>query len=96
MYLFILRDSAVLISGCICILNDGLVTDALQGPTLNALLYMGNTFTIWNFYFWWKTWHHIWALNARKWGNTIAIGSYSDAMSDFPMASKMIPSRTGI
>lgn len=81
-YLFITRVSVLLISGCVCILKARLVTGALQGSSHSALLYMGNTFMIWNFHLWQKTWHQIWVLNASKWGNTVAIRSYGKAMSD--------------
>lgn len=94
LFLLIARESAVLVSGCVCILNAGLVTDALQDASHDALLCIGNTFMIWNSHLWWKTWHHIWALNASKRGNAIAIRSYGEAMSDFPVASKIITSRT--
>lgn len=49
LFALIATESIVFVRVCIALLNDRLVTDALQGPSHNTLLYMWNTFIIWNY-----------------------------------------------
>lgn len=90
LFIYVARVSAVFINGHICILNAGVATGALQGHSHNALLHMGNTFSSLV-----EDLASRLALDASKWGTQVVGRTYGEAMSGFPMASKIITKSVG-